>query len=117
MRSSISNSQFQLYWEGWESPEESTTTTAMLKDDYIPGDLGFDPLGLRARGSYDINNLSEEAIDISNKELNNGRLAMIAVVGMVAQELVDKNTILGHLAQHGLSAAKYGDSINTLGVF
>ena len=52
-----------------------------------------------------------------NKELNNGRLAMIAIAGMVAQELVDKNTIIGHLVQHGLAAAKYGASTNTLVAF
>jgi hypothetical protein len=30
-----------------------------------------------------------------NKELNNGRLAMIAVAGMVAQELVDGKAVFG----------------------
>ena len=36
---------------------------------------------------------------------------------MVAQELVDKNTILGHIADHGFAFAKYGASTNTLGAF
>lgn len=31
------------------------------------------------------------------KELNNGRLAMLATIGVWAQELVDGKTILGHL--------------------
>jgi hypothetical protein len=46
----------------------------------VPGDLGFDPLGLKPT---DPNELKE----LQTKELNNGRLAMLAASGMVAQEL------------------------------
>lgn len=38
-------------------------------------------------------------LDMKNKELNHGRLAMLAVAGMVAQELVDGKTIWGHFTQ------------------
>jgi len=55
--------------------------TFTMKSDRIPGDLGFDPLGLKPS---DPNELRE----LQNKELNNGRLAMIGIAGMVAQELV-----------------------------
>jgi len=53
-----------------------------LRTDRIPGDLGFDPLGLKPKDP-------EELKKIQTKELNNGRLAMIATAGMIAQELVD----------------------------
>jgi hypothetical protein len=46
----------------------------MLRDDsYLPGDLGFDPLGLY-KGS------DEDKRTMQLKELNNGRLAMMAVL-------------------------------------
>eukprot|EP00747_Dinoflagellata_sp_TGD_P153397 gnl/TRDRNA2_/TRDRNA2_177387_c0_seq2.p1 gnl/TRDRNA2_/TRDRNA2_177387_c0~~gnl/TRDRNA2_/TRDRNA2_177387_c0_seq2.p1 ORF type:complete len:389 (+),score=84.33 gnl/TRDRNA2_/TRDRNA2_177387_c0_seq2:118-1167(+) len=46
----------------------------------IPGDFGFDPLGLRPQ-------TPDELKEMQNKEINNGRLAMIAAAGMIAQEL------------------------------
>jgi len=56
-----------------------------IRTDHVPGDLGFDPLGLKpavAAVSSD-----EEWLQMQNRELNNGRLAMIASAGMIAQEL------------------------------
>jgi len=54
---------------------------AMKTDvDREPGDLGFDPLGLKPKDPA-------EFLEMQNKELNNGRLAMIAAAGMIAQEL------------------------------
>merc|ERR1719281_1860058 len=41
---------------------------------------GFDPLGLKPKDP-------KEWTDMQTKELNNGRLAMIAAAGMIAQEL------------------------------
>jgi len=40
-------------------------------------------------------NLQDEAgmLDMRNKELNNGRLAMIAVAGIVAQEVVSGSSV------------------------
>jgi hypothetical protein len=55
--------------------------TFTMKDDRIPGDIGFDPLGLKPSNP-------EELAELQNKELNNGRLAMMGIAGMVAQELV-----------------------------
>jgi hypothetical protein len=52
-----------------------------MKADHVPGDLGFDPLGLKPTDP-------KELKEMQNKELNNGRLAMIAAAGMIAQELV-----------------------------
>ena len=69
-------------WENYkETAERGTTVTAELKADYVNGDLGFDPLGLKPADA--------DAFDLMRtKELQNGRLAMLGIAGMVAQELV-----------------------------
>jgi len=51
-----------------------------IKKDHVAGDYGFDPLGLKPTNPA-------ELLFMQNKELNNGRLAMIAIAGMVGQEL------------------------------
>merc|ERR1719352_340114 len=51
-----------------------------IKADYECGDLGFDPLGLKPTDP-------EELKTMQTKELQNGRLAMIAAAGMIVQEL------------------------------
>jgi len=61
--------------------------TFAISDDRVPGDIGFDPLGLKPSDP-------EEFLAMQNKELNNGRLAMIAIAGFVAQELVSGEKIL-----------------------
>merc|ERR1719487_2977731 len=61
-----------------------------LNLDYYPGDLGFDPLGLKPTDA-------KEFADMQTKELQNGRLAMLASMGFIVQEQVDEQTILGHL--------------------
>jgi len=68
----------------FENPAEQNPLTGeywKMKADHVPGDLGFDPLGLKPKDP-------KELKDMQNKELNNGRLAMIAAAGMIAQELV-----------------------------
>jgi hypothetical protein len=52
-----------------------------VRSDRVPGDLGFDPLGTKPKDP-------EKLKKMQTKELNNGRLAMLAAAGMVAQELV-----------------------------
>ena len=54
------------------------------------GDLGFDPLRLKPE-------TKQEFEVVRTKELQNGRLAMIGVTGMVVQELVDTKGIWEHL--------------------
>jgi len=54
--------------------------TWSIRPDYESGDLGFDPLGLKPTDP-------EELKEMKTKELQNGRLAMIAAAGMIAQEL------------------------------
>ena len=79
---------------GWRSPFKPGVTAALepgfgtkftpgsLQDSYYPGDIGFDPLGLKPTGAA-------EFAEMQTKELQNGRLAMLAIAGAVAQELVD----------------------------
>lgn len=88
--------------KGWAKYEDTKGTLGFLKDDYIPGDLGFDPLNLSQRGEEKFNKMSQNFVDIRNKELQNGRLAMLAVAGMIAQEEVDGRGILSHLYEFGL---------------
>jgi len=76
---------------GWADPYEGEEAYWALKEDYYPGDMKFDPLGLTPL-------TNEEFEDMQLKELSNGRLAMIAIAGMVAQELVDGKTLVGHFS-------------------
>jgi len=78
---------------GWVEPDFSSWSSTLwkLRDNYYPGDIGFDPLGLKPT-------VSSEFADMQTKELQNGRLAMLAVAGMCAQELVNHRTIVGTLA-------------------
>jgi Chlorophyll A-B binding protein len=77
---------------GWVDPKDvPVDKPGLLRDDYTPGDLGFDPLGLKPTNPADF------AI-MQTKELQNGRLAMLAAAGFMAQELVDGKGILEHLS-------------------
>ena len=50
-----------------------------VRSDHAPGDFGWDPMGLKPTDPAELKAMQ-------TKELNNGRLAMIAIAGMVAQE-------------------------------
>lgn len=77
---------------GWVEPKDvPVAQPGLLRDDYTPGDIGFDPLGLKPEDP-------EEFFEIQTKELQNGRLAMLAAAGFMAQELVDGKGILEHLS-------------------
>jgi light-harvesting complex I chlorophyll a/b binding protein 1 len=66
------------------------TGIANLKKNYVNGDLGFDPLNLKPEDQESFNVLR-------TKELQNGRLAMLGVAGIVAQELVNGKGVLENL--------------------
>jgi hypothetical protein len=51
-----------------------------IKEDHVVGDLGFDPMGLKPTDPAELK-------EMQTKELQNGRLAMIAAAGMIVQEL------------------------------
>ena len=69
---------------------ESVAINKIRAQDYTPGDLGFDPLNIyKSVGS------AEKQRELELKELNNGRLAMIAITGYAAQEFVTKVSIVG----------------------
>merc|ERR1719460_1017892 len=71
--------------KGWANPYEKMENVQMLKDEYTPGDLGFDPLGLKPTDPAELREMQE-------KELSHGRLAMIAAAGFMAQEAVSGKT-------------------------
>jgi hypothetical protein len=76
---------------GWVDPKDvPVARPGLLKTEYIPGDIGFDPLGLKPTDP-------EELKTMQTKELQQGRLAMLAAAGFMAQELVDGQGILAHL--------------------
>jgi hypothetical protein len=79
---------------GWVDPSDvPVAQPGLLRDDYSPGDIGFDPLGLRPSDP-------EEYNIMATKELQNGRLAMLAAAGFMAQELTDGQGILEHLSSN-----------------
>lgn len=76
---------------GWVDPADAKyDQPGLLRDDYYPGDIGFDPLGLKPTDPEEFNIMQ-------TKELQNGRLAMLAAAGFLAQEAVDHQGIIQHL--------------------
>ncbi|KAL7559621.1 hypothetical protein ACA910_001536 [Epithemia clementina (nom. ined.)] len=73
---------------GWTAPTGENKPA--LNADYFPGDVGFDPLGLRPSDPA-------EFLELHTKELQNGRLAMLGAAGIVAQELVNGKEIFVNL--------------------
>merc|ERR1719464_1827427 len=77
---------------GWVDPADASyDQPGTLKDSYYPGDLKFDPLGIRPEDP-------EELDEMITKELQHGRLAMLAAAGFLAQEAVDGKGILEHFS-------------------
>merc|ERR1719373_244292 len=70
-----------VFWMGvlefWTNKGNVTMETMFSDPNREPGNLGFDPMGL-AKGKSE-----EEMNDMKLKELKNGRLAMLAIGGMI----------------------------------
>eukprot|EP00578_Thalassiosira_sp_NH16_P024287 CAMPEP_0181100750 /NCGR_PEP_ID=MMETSP1071-20121207/13365_1 /TAXON_ID=35127 /ORGANISM="Thalassiosira sp., Strain NH16" /LENGTH=210 /DNA_ID=CAMNT_0023183511 /DNA_START=51 /DNA_END=683 /DNA_ORIENTATION=- len=88
----IGSAEAQRAQIGWVDPADASyDQPGLLRDDYYPGDIGFDPLGLRPE--------DPEELDLMiTKELQNGRLAMLAAAGFLAQEAVDGKGIIEHFS-------------------
>ena len=69
---------------GWMEPTVPENYF-QLRPGYTPGDLDFDPLGLKPEDPAEFK-------EMQTKELQNGRLAMIAAAGFLAQEAVTGQT-------------------------
>ena len=59
-----------------------------IRSDYASGDLGWDPLGFKPTSASELK-------DMQTKEINNGRLAMIGIIGMIGQELATGEKLFG----------------------
>lgn len=72
-------SEFASMIRGWENP---IVKPFAMKTDYQPGDFGL---------TFGV---TDESLGTAlDKELNNGRLAMIGILGMMVQELVTQQPI------------------------
>lgn len=77
------------------------------RENYYPGDIGFDPLGLKPASA-------EEFVAIQQRELSNGRLAMLAGTRSCADIAPLPNSPHAHLhmlvrSSHGFHGARTGE--------
>jgi len=105
---SISTFQYPKNFFRWDetwtmkSPDEMKNLKHWNGRDYQPGDLGFDPLGLKPKDAMEFK-------EMQTKEINNGRLAMMAAAAMIAQEVATGDKLFGHYAGAALRACKWDD--------
>mmetsp|Transcript_5674 Transcript_5674/g.16436 ORF Transcript_5674/g.16436 Transcript_5674/m.16436 type:complete len:201 (-) Transcript_5674:35-637(-) len=70
-----------VFWMGvlefWTNKGNVTMETMFNDPNRVPGNLGFDPMGL-AKGKSE-----EQMAEMQLKEIKNGRLAMLAIGGMI----------------------------------
>ena len=65
------------FLEFWTNKGNVTMETMFSDPDRVPGELGFDPLG------FSKNKSAEEKEKLQLNEIKNGRLAMLAIGGMI----------------------------------
>ena len=86
MAGGIGAAEFARINIGWAEVDGAKgKAESALKADYYPGDLSFDPLGLKPEDPEEFRLMQE-------KELAHCRLAMIAAAGFLAQEAVSGET-------------------------
>ena len=73
---------------GWVEPAQGTLFA--IRERYYPGDIKFDPLGLKPTDA-------KKFAEMQTKELSNGRLAMLAAAGFCVQEQINGKGILENL--------------------
>merc|ERR1712151_707823 len=73
-----------------ESRGDAARNTPELNPGIIPGDVGFDPFGFKTRSS------PEDFYKLQEREIAHARLAMIATLGMISQELAFPGTFIGY---------------------
>ncbi|CAB1097299.1 LHCP [Ectocarpus sp. CCAP 1310/34] len=78
---------FNTIKNAYEEPS-LITSEGGLREEYSPGDLGFDPAKIKPKNPVLVKKMQ-------NKEISNGRLAMIGIAGMLVPELVNGQDILG----------------------
>merc|ERR1719287_288402 len=77
--------RIDLAFSPLEDGPKGPQAKSALRADYVPGDLGFDPLGLAPEDPA-------EFLEMQEKELAHCRLGMIAAAGFLAQEAVTDQT-------------------------
>ncbi len=88
----IGTTEAQRAQIGWVDPANAPfDQPGLLKIDYYPGDVGFDPLGSKQEDPKELNMMM-------TNELQNGRLAMLAAGGLLVQEALDGKGILEHFS-------------------
>ena len=72
--------------KGWQKLDQrSYTASESLREGYMPGDLGWDPAGIKPKDA-------ELLASMQEKELANGRVAMLGAVGFLLQEAITGDT-------------------------
>ena len=86
MLAGIGNAEQVRIAKGWQKLDPSTSTASQtLREGYIPGDLGFDPANIRPKSA-------DKFAAMQERELANGRLAMLGAAGFLLQEGLTGNT-------------------------
>ena len=80
----VASAEFRTILLGWENPFANPNKYFLMKEDYQPGDAGL---------SLSKTFLTNDEEFMLNAEINNGRLAMIGSLGMIAQELLTDKPI------------------------
>lgn len=83
---------------------EKTWSAGKMRTDVVNGDYNWDPLGLKPTDA-------DAFLAVQTKEINNGRLAMIGVMGMLVQELVNGKGIFEFLGLEGALPAAFDTGV------